>query len=284
MGQSKELFTKLSAFGARRGASFLNGDSENSKPNFGLSDLSALLGLTTGIEARVELLRNISKSLPLDPNDIFIRYRVPFGWAYASALPHQFETLKRCLDGSQRVVKSHIRWTYRPESLQIEVQEPERRQPGAGHRSQFAFDSPAAQYQRYIFTLRSTKEKHYFLEQSSIRESDQFTLAWREYGKERYLMDESDALQNTAYQELLYPGAYEGDEDDATEFDFLMGSFDHAAVFVRKGCVLDRYKAYGHGSDARTEELVDALTGLLIDPKKLDRYLDSWGYMPQPRT
>lgn len=96
-GQNKELFSKFSSFGARRGKSFPNDDSRSSKPSFGLCDLRTFLHLVNGPEARAKFLRNISKSFPLQPNNIFIRYQnmnkeypVP---AYASALPHQFETL-----------------------------------------------------------------------------------------------------------------------------------------------------------------------------------------------
>jgi hypothetical protein len=66
--QNKEHFTKLSKFGARRGTSFLNGHSESAQQNFGLCDLRNLLQLCNGVEARVELLRNISKSFQISPN------------------------------------------------------------------------------------------------------------------------------------------------------------------------------------------------------------------------
>jgi hypothetical protein len=101
-------------------------------------------------------------------------------------------------------------------------------------------------------------------------------LAWREYGLERYVIDETGTFEDVD-QEYIYPGAYEGKDDDVAEFDFLMGDFDLAGLFIRKGSVLDRYVSYGHGSDARTDELVSALSGILIDPRKLDQYLHTWG-------
>lgn len=280
-GQDKELFTKLGRFGARRGTSFLNGHSETSQHSFGLCDLSTLLRQANGVEARVELLRNISKGFPLPPDDIFIRYRTSektkYRLAYASAIPHRFETLKRSLDGNQRTVESHIRWTYyHPELISARNKQSARTQANAGYPTQLN-PFPWDEYQRHIEALRLTTEKCYFVQVPSIRESGEFTLAWREYGKERYMLDENDIFENSTDQEYVYPGAYEGGETDVTEFDFLMGDFGLAGLFIRKGSALDRYKSYGHGSDATTDELVNALNGMLIDPKKLDKYLHTWG-------
>jgi hypothetical protein len=276
-GQSKDHFTRLSNFGARRGESFLDGESEGSDPVFGLCNPKTLIILSDGLEARIELLRGFSKNFPVDPNDIFIRYptvaKSIYGWAYASALTYRFETTKRSLDGTRLTVESHIRWTYRPEDYS---ELPEEVWDNKDRPVQIRSDS-LGQYERHIEKLRLTKEKCYFIDRSSIRESEEFTLEWREYGKERYIFDESGLFGSNLDQELIYPGAYEGYEDDVDEFEFLMGDPEHEALFIRKGTALDRYTGYGHGIYANTNELLTALNDKLIVPALLDNYLHSWG-------
>jgi hypothetical protein len=264
-GQNKEVFAKLNGLGARRAMTFLSSNSWKSERNFGLFKFRTLLPLLKGAEARIKLLRHISTSLDVDPNDIFIRYRSDCSEGisfvtYASALPHSFQTLKRSRDGVQQVVESHIRWTYCPKER--------------GCDRPYSLDSDPFKHQ--IEALLLTEEKCYFLDPASIRESDQFTLAWREFGKERNIVDESEILQHATTEELVYLHAYDGDEDEV-EFDYLMGDWNSAALFIRKGLKLDRYEAYGHGSDITNEELVAALSMKLIDPKTLDHYLDTWG-------
>jgi hypothetical protein len=288
LGPKQRAFYKLSSFGARRGKSFLNDDSRSSKPSFGLCDLRTFLHLVNGPEARAKFLRNISKSFPLQPNGIFIRYQnmnreypVP---AYVSDLPHQFETLKRSLDGTPRFIERHIRWTHHPAeresshhddgSTKLVQPEARRHEQQRRSRSKSPKNDP---YQHHIKELRLTKERCYLLPHDSIRESDEFTLAWREYGKECYVLDESEEPVNDMDEECVYPGAYEGDEFNVMEFEFLMGDFDLATIFLRKGSTLDRYKAYGYGSHATTDELVAALDDMLVDPMRFNKYLDTWG-------
>ncbi|KAF4451057.1 hypothetical protein F53441_5921 [Fusarium austroafricanum] len=127
-GLELQQYCKLLGRGARRGRRFVNGNTKQFAPLFGLTSPSNLFDFlsepSNGIkspESKIRVLRKIVESSGIKPEDVIIRYKRlkwPTGsgreeewiYEYASALPFHRETRKRTHSGTFNAVNAHRRW------------------------------------------------------------------------------------------------------------------------------------------------------------------------------